>query len=147
MRVAPRPTPRRGVVGGDARTGEGGRIEGRIRLVGVGIRIEQTDTTKTGRSRAVEPEDLHPRGQSQDGSPSLGTATRPRFRKLPVSTRMAAGRLSAAEPSQVARERFSRAFADVLSAHFGGRWSVEWKGSDRSATPSNRNGRSLAGQK
>lgn len=32
-----------------------------------------------------------------------------------------------------AREQFARTFADVLSGRFGGRWTVEWKGVDRSS--------------
>ena len=46
-----------------------------------------------------------------------------------------------------ARERFARTFADVLSGRFGGRWSVEWKGADRAALPTDRNGRSFTGKK
>ena len=33
--------------------------------------------------------------------------------------------------SAEARERFARTFADVLSGRFGGRWTVEWEGTDR----------------
>lgn len=46
-----------------------------------------------------------------------------------------------------ARERFARTFADVLSGRFGGRWSVEWKGTDRATLPPDRNRRSLPGEK
>ncbi len=45
-----------------------------------------------------------------------------------------------------ARERFARTFADVLSGRFGGSWAVEWEGSDRAPLPSDRDGRSLAGE-
>lgn len=41
---------------------------------------------------------------------------------------------------EVARERFARAFADVLSGRFGGRWSVEWQRPDRSAISVDRDG-------
>jgi hypothetical protein len=45
-----------------------------------------------------------------------------------------------------ARERFARTFADVLSGRFGGRWSVQWKGADRSPLPPDRDGRSFTGE-
>jgi hypothetical protein len=35
-----------------------------------------------------------------------------------------------------ARQRFARTFADVLSGRFGGRWAVEWEGTDRSSLAS-----------
>lgn len=46
-----------------------------------------------------------------------------------------------------ARERFARAFTDVLSARFGGRWSVEWDDADRASLPPDRDGSHLASGK
>jgi hypothetical protein len=49
--------------------------------------------------------------------------------------------------NRLAREQFARTFADVLSGRFGGRWSVEWKGADRPASPPDRHRRPLAREK
>lgn len=48
------------------------------------------------------------------------------LQRLPPSARTAAAGKTAERSAEVARSRFSRAFADVLSGRFGGRWSVEW---------------------
>lgn len=54
------------------------------------------------------------------------------LRRLPPDARRAAADKAAERSDAVARSRFSRAFADVLSGRFGGRWSVEWEPSNRS---------------
>lgn len=46
--------------------------------------------------------------------------------------------MRSADKTQEARERFARTFADVLSARFGGRWTVEWRDADRSPLGLNR---------
>jgi hypothetical protein len=49
-------------------------------------------------------------------------------RRLPATARTAmAEKAAERQRSELARMRFSRTFADVLSGRFGGRWSVEWK--------------------
>lgn len=53
------------------------------------------------------------------------------LRRLPASARKAAADKAAERNAQVARSQFSRAFADVLSGRFGGRWSVKWERSNR----------------
>lgn len=48
---------------------------------------------------------------------------------------------------ELARERFARTFADVLSRRYAGRWDVEWEGADGPALPADRDGRTFAGEK
>lgn len=67
-------------------------------------------------------------------------------RRLPPSAREAVAKKAAEGSVEVARSRFSRTFADVLSGRFGGRWSVEWKRSDRPALSPDGDGRTLAGE-
>jgi hypothetical protein len=55
------------------------------------------------------------------------------LRRLPPSARSAAAGKAAERSAEIARSRFSRTFADVLSGRFGGRWSVEWDSRDRGA--------------
>lgn len=66
------------------------------------------------------------------------------LRRVPLNGRSLGGR-GAAE-GQLAREQFARTFADVLSGRFGGRWDVEWEGSDRPPLPAPRNRRTFAGE-
>lgn len=49
------------------------------------------------------------------------------LRQLPASARKAAADKAAKRSAEVARSRFSRTFADVLSGRYGGNWSVEWR--------------------
>lgn len=49
--------------------------------------------------------------------------------------------------TEEARERFARTFADVMSGRFGGRWTVEWEGSDPSPLGSNRGATSYPDKK
>jgi hypothetical protein len=56
--------------------------------------------------------------------------TGPALRQLPANARTAAAEKTAV---RAARGQFARTFADVLSGRFGGRWEVEWEGSDFSA--------------
>ena len=53
------------------------------------------------------------------------------MRRLPASAKKAAAEKAAERGASIARSQFSRTFADVLSGHLGGSWSVEWKRSDR----------------
>jgi hypothetical protein len=56
------------------------------------------------------------------------------LRRLPASAKKAVAEKAAKRRAgELARAQFSRTFADVLSARFGGRWSVEWKRADRFA--------------
>ena len=67
----------------------------------------------------------------------------------PIPLRPAKERGRAVRPAgcgEEAQERFARTFADVLSGRFGGSWAVEWEGADRAPLPSDRDGRSLAGE-
>lgn len=48
---------------------------------------------------------------------------------------------------ETARKQFSRTFADVLAGRFGGSWSVEWQGANRSAASTNRDRRAFSGEK
>ena len=69
------------------------------------------------------------------------------LRRLPAAARkVVAERAAEKREVELARSRFSRTFADVLSGRFGGRWSVEWKRADRSTSPPNRNGRAFPGE-
>lgn len=73
--------------------------------------------------------------------------TGPVLRQLPASARQAMAEKAATRAGKVARDQFARTFADVLSNRFGGRWSVEWKGADRSFSPANRDRRAFSGKK
>jgi hypothetical protein len=73
--------------------------------------------------------------------------TGPVLRQLPPSAKKAMADKIAARSGQVARDQFARTFADVLSGRFGGRWSVEWEGADRSLPPANRDRRTFSGKK
>ncbi len=65
----------------------------------------------------------------------------------PIKGRVKRRRLvQPAEGTAEARERFTRTFADVMSGRFGGRWSVEWEGADRSPLPADRDGRPFTGK-
>ncbi len=68
------------------------------------------------------------------------------LRRLPASAKEAAAAKAPPRAGQVARSQFARTFADVLSGRFGGRWSVEWAGPDRSAQAAERDRRSLSGK-
>lgn len=68
------------------------------------------------------------------------------LRRLPASARTAAAKKAAERSTDIARSQFSRAFADVLSGRFGGRWSVEWKRVDRAAPPLKRNRGTVTGE-
>jgi hypothetical protein len=48
------------------------------------------------------------------------------LRRLPASAKRAAVEKTTERSAELARSRFSRTFADVLSGRFGGHWSVEW---------------------
>ena len=63
----------------------------------------------------------------------------------PRSTTSRRVALGATPTSGLARERFARTFADVMSGRFGGRWTVEWEGGASSLTL-DRDGRSLTGK-
>lgn len=52
-------------------------------------------------------------------------------RRLPATARQAAAGKASSRSATLARSRFDRTFADVLSGRFGGRWSVEWQAKDR----------------
>lgn len=69
------------------------------------------------------------------------------LRRLPASARTAASEKTAERSERVARAQFSRTFADVLSGRFGGRWSVDWEGTDRSPLASDRDGQRFTGKK
>lgn len=72
---------------------------------------------------------------------------RPALRRLPKSARSAAAAKSGGGPNQrLARDRFSRTFAVVLAERYGGSWAVKWKGADRAALPSARDGRAFPGE-
>jgi hypothetical protein len=58
------------------------------------------------------------------------------LRRLPASVRTAAAEKATERSVDIARSQFSRAFADVLSGRFGGRWSVEWKHGEHSPAES-----------
>jgi hypothetical protein len=69
------------------------------------------------------------------------------LRQLPAAARKAAAeKVAERKTSQLARSQFSRTFADVLSGRLGGRWSVEWKRADRSASSPDGNGRAFSGE-
>jgi hypothetical protein len=123
---------------------EGVRFQVRIRLAGMETGIESTDGQRTEPSPAVG---SGPRGPSRSGPRPLGTRSAPRLRKLPGGARLAARHQTPARQSQEARERFSRTFTDILSDRFGGQWSVEWEGPNRSTLAPSRDGRSLSGEK
>lgn len=72
--------------------------------------------------------------------------TGPVLRQLPLSAKKAVADKIAARSATVARDQFARTFADVLSGRFGGRWDVEWEGTDRPALPADRDGRTFAGE-
>ena len=65
------------------------------------------------------------------------------LKRLPPSARTVAAGKMAERSAEVARSQFSRAFADVLSGRFGGRWSVEWQREDRSSVSEDRKGGAL----
>jgi hypothetical protein len=68
-------------------------------------------------------------------------------RQLPATAREAVAEKAAERRvKELARSQFSRTFADVLSGRFGGRWSVEWKRADRSASSPDGNRRTFAGE-
>lgn len=50
-------------------------------------------------------------------------------------------------PSATARDQFARTFADILAGRFGGSWSVEWQGANRSALSTNRDRRAFTSKK
>jgi hypothetical protein len=69
------------------------------------------------------------------------------LRRLPATARKAAAeKVAERRTHELARARFSRTFADVLSGRFGGRWSVDWKRADRAATSPDGNRRTFAGE-
>lgn len=49
------------------------------------------------------------------------------LRRLPAAARQAAAGKASGRSATLARSRFGRTFADVLSERFGGRWSVDWQ--------------------
>ena len=67
------------------------------------------------------------------------------LRRLPATARQVASR-TPGRSATVARSRFSRTFADVLSGRFGGRWSVEWERTDRAALSPDRNRGTFSGE-
>jgi hypothetical protein len=58
----------------------------------------------------------------------------------------AAAEEAARSRGQLARDRFARTFADVLSGRYGGRWVVEWERPDRPALSSDGDGRTVPGE-
>lgn len=68
------------------------------------------------------------------------------LRRLPASAKAAAEGRMTARSAEAARSRFSRAFADVLSGRFWGRWSVEWQRADPSTPPPDRDRRTFPGE-
>lgn len=79
---------------------------------------------------------------------STGTSKRDRvtLRRLPAAARQPAAGKASGRSTALARSRFDRTFADVLSGRFGGSWSVEWKRSDRAASSSDGDGRAFSGE-
>ena len=56
------------------------------------------------------------------------------LRRLPAAARQAAAGKASSRSAALARSRFDRTFADVLSGRFGGSWSVEWERADGDST-------------
>jgi hypothetical protein len=51
-------------------------------------------------------------------------------RRLPAAARQAAAGKASGRSAALARSRFDRTFADVLTGRFGGSWTVQWERSD-----------------
>lgn len=78
------------------------------------------------------------RRQRENGSKTSGARTARESAHRPAAS---------SHVHQLARDQFARAFADVLAGRYGGRWSVDWEGSDDAALATDRDRGALASEK